>query len=229
MDAKVLLKIKKLLSLAKSSNPHEAAAALQRAQSLMAKHGVGTDDIALTDCDKRSLSFTKEKLCSYEVKLLNTINAAFGVQCIISYLFKNGKFVAHANFIGISPQPELAVYCMDVLYRQLQKSRADYVAQLNNNCKRLTKIKRGDDFAKGWVFQVHSNISEFAMTPQQKELVDKYQQQEFKSTSKQSGVDRNKGKERAQDIASGINSAKNVRLDRPMHGKETPKLTGANI
>jgi hypothetical protein len=229
MDSHILSKIKKLLALAKSNNPYEAAAALSRAQALMQKHGVGEADIAMTDCDTQTLCFSKETLSSYEVRLLNTICSTFGVVCVIDGLWNKGKYVARANLMGIAPQPELAVYCLDVLYRQLLKARAEYVATLNNNCKRQTKITRGDDFCKGWVFEVQRKIVAFAMTEQQRALVDQYKSNKFNDTAKATGRDRSSGKERADDWVKGMSSAKNVRLDRPMHGKETPKLTGASV
>jgi hypothetical protein len=148
---------------------------------------------------------------------------------VIDGLWNKGKYVARANLMGIAPQPELAVYCLDVLYRQLLKARAEYVATLNNNCKRQTKITRGDDFCKGWVFEVQRKIVAFAMTEQQRALVDQYKSNKFNDTAKATGRDRSNGKERADDWVKGMSSAKNVRLDRPMHGKETPKLTGASV
>lgn len=217
MDSHILAKIKKLLALAKSNNPYEAAAALSRAQALMQKHSVGEADIAMADCDTQTLCFSKETLNSFEINLLNTICSAFGVVSVIDGLWNKGKYVARANLMGIAPQPELAVYCLDVLYRQLIKARAEYVATLNNNCKRQTKITRGDDFCKGWVFAVQQKVVAFAMTEQQKILVDHYKATKFNETVKSTGRDRSNGKERADDWVKGMKSAKNVRLDRPMN------------
>ncbi len=52
-------KLKKLLALAASGNPHEAALALRRARKLMDVHGITHSDIAMSDID-RYLE-TKEK------------------------------------------------------------------------------------------------------------------------------------------------------------------------
>lgn len=49
---KVLEKLKKLLALSKSDNPHEASLALQRVQKLMQAYGITRDDIALSDIDE---------------------------------------------------------------------------------------------------------------------------------------------------------------------------------
>lgn len=46
---KILEKLKKLLALSKSDNPHEAALALQRAQKLMLAYNITQADLALSD------------------------------------------------------------------------------------------------------------------------------------------------------------------------------------
>uniref|UniRef100_UPI0020234FC0 DUF2786 domain-containing protein n=1 Tax=Escherichia coli TaxID=562 RepID=UPI0020234FC0 len=45
-------KLKKLLALAASGNPHEAALALRRARKLMDVHGITHSDIAMSDIDE---------------------------------------------------------------------------------------------------------------------------------------------------------------------------------
>ncbi len=44
---KALAKIKKCLALGRSTNPHEAAAAMRQAQKLMAEHGLNDTDVKL--------------------------------------------------------------------------------------------------------------------------------------------------------------------------------------
>jgi len=48
-NEKILDKLKKLLALSKSDNPHEAALALQRARKLMDTFGITAEDIVLND------------------------------------------------------------------------------------------------------------------------------------------------------------------------------------
>ncbi|MGT3574188.1 DUF2786 domain-containing protein, partial [Escherichia coli] len=45
-------KLKKLLALAASGNPNEAALALRRARKLMDVHGITHSDIAMSDIDE---------------------------------------------------------------------------------------------------------------------------------------------------------------------------------
>lgn len=229
-DKKVIVKIKKLLALAKSSNPHEAAAALNRAQALMQKYSVEQQDLDLTDCETRQYSFPKQNLNTYETGLLNIVADAFGISVVVGFHWKTGKLVAVANLMGITPQPELAAYCLDVVYRQLVKARSEYIGSLSNRCKRETKIRRGDDFAKGWLYHVSTKVHTFAISEKQQDLISLYKAKKYEGSQLEEGHgrDRSKGKAepRVDDVANGIKAAKDVRLDTPMHGKETPKLQG---
>lgn len=49
IQARILDKLKKLLALSKSDNPHEAALALQRAQKLMGAYGISQSELELAD------------------------------------------------------------------------------------------------------------------------------------------------------------------------------------
>jgi hypothetical protein len=51
LDDRVLGKIKKCLALSASSNPHEAEVALRQAHALMAKHGVSSHEITMSDVE----------------------------------------------------------------------------------------------------------------------------------------------------------------------------------
>ena len=49
MDKRILDKIKKLMALAGSNNPHEAANALRKAQLLMQQYQLSEADVELSD------------------------------------------------------------------------------------------------------------------------------------------------------------------------------------
>lgn len=55
MDKAVLERVRKLLALGQSSNPHEAAAAMGHAQKLMREHGISDADLRLADFERLSL------------------------------------------------------------------------------------------------------------------------------------------------------------------------------
>jgi uncharacterized protein DUF2786 len=223
-DNKILNKIKKLLALAKSSNANEAAAALSRAQKLMQEHAITLTDVKLTDCSTSESLLDAKGVNKYEVNLIHLIGYAFGVEPIVSYVRVNYKVRAKVCFLGITPQPELAQYCFDVLYRQLKQDRAQHIRQQSNRCKPSTKTKRGDAFAEAWVMATYQKVQKFALTEEQAVLIDSYKNNKFNDLETEKGRDRTKGKARDSDYHAGLNAGKDVRLDRPVNGKETAKL-----
>ena len=223
---KIIEKIKKLLNLATSNNANEAAVALKRAQALMAEHSVTMSDVKLADCSTRSSFLDSLTPNKYEAYFTQMIANAFGVKFVLSIGTHAGKTKCSINFLGISPQPELAQYCFDVLYRQLKTARSEYVKKQSNRCKPTTKTKRGDAFAQSWVLHVYSTVKTFALTDEQERLIESYKSSQFDELVKQKTRDRiGKKKVRVKDVLAGAKAAKGVRLDRPVHGQETAKLS----
>lgn len=221
---KIIDKIKKLLALAKSSNANEAALALSRAQKLMQEHAITFTDVELADCATSESLLDAKGVNKYEVNLIHLIGYAFGIEPIVSYTRINWKTRAKVLFLGIYPQPELAQYCFDVLYRQLKQSRSLHIKQQSNRCKAATKTKRGDAFAEAWVMSVYRTVQKFALNDEQLALIQTYKDNRFDDLESSKGRDRTKGKARGADYHAGLKAAKNVRLDRPVDGKETAKL-----
>ena len=114
---KILEKIRKCLALAKSSNPHEAAAALRQAQKLMAAHKLSEQDIDLLSVKSaRANAGRAQKPPKWQHMLVGVICEAFSVEAI----FRSGFFQkeTEVEFIGIEEAPEVASYAYDVLRRQ---------------------------------------------------------------------------------------------------------------
>ena len=154
------------------------------------------------------------------------IAMAFGVTTVLSRDIQAGKVKGAIHFLGIAPQPELAQYCFDVLYRQLKSARSEYVKKQSNRCKSTTKTKRGDAFAQSWVLHVYSTVKKFALSDEQERLIESYRSSQFDELVQQKTRDRiGKKKVRVKDVLAGAKAAKGVRLDRPVHGQETAKLS----
>ena len=155
-NEKLLEKLKKLLALAKSDNPHEAALALQRAQKLMQAYNITQADLALSDIDESVSHYWAAGSVNpprYMLGLLDIIQVAFGVKSIIHSGFKPG-----VGFYGNKDRVELASYTWEVLARQLIMARKNYIRQQNKRIKNTTKTSRGDKFAEGWVLAVRSEV-----------------------------------------------------------------------
>lgn len=224
-NEKVLEKLKKLLALAKSDNPHEAALALQRAQKLMLAYNITQDDLALSDIDESISGYWAAGSVNpprYMLGLLGIIQDAFGVKSIIHSGFKPS-----VGFYGNKDRVELASYTWEVLDRQLVSARKNYIRQQNKRIKNTTKTSRGDKFAEGWVLAVSSEVHLFAMSREEQELAKLWLSQKYPDTETTTG--RKTGKSRDSDMSRhlGYKEGKNVRLHQPVNGQEQQKLGAA--
>lgn len=112
-------KLKKLLALAASGNPHEAALALRRARKLMDVHGITHSDIAMSDIDETISHYWPTgslRPPRYMLGLMNIIREVFGVNSII-----HPGTHPSVGFYGNRERAALAAYTWEVLARQLKK------------------------------------------------------------------------------------------------------------
>ena len=158
---RTLEKIKKCLEMAKSktSNPHEAETALRQAHKLMEMYNLEVGDVLASMASEHTiLAGSEGSPPVWRVRLAQVCADAFGTMILIS----NPEWsAARFIFIGCSAAPELSGYAYQVLARQLQKARRDFL-DTQKRCKRSTKVARGDAFANGWLDAVHSKIQAFA-------------------------------------------------------------------
>ncbi|EJI1278773.1 DUF2786 domain-containing protein [Vibrio vulnificus] len=222
MKNKILDKIKKLLRLAASSNPNEAALALSRAQKLMKEHGIDSDSPELKGVndfvvDAMSKAKTPTK---YFGILASSIAKAFGCEYYLQPTFANMEVV----FIGHDERPEVAGYVFTVLERQMNKARKEFISSLNVRMKKQNKTKRADQFCEGWCIGVYRKISEFCLSEDEKrDLI------EFKNNvdglSKCESRDAKGFGRRASDAKhKGFMAAKDVVLNQAVNGREADKI-----
>lgn len=152
---KILAKIKKCLALSKSSNEHEAAAALRQAQKLMDAYNISDLDIAAAEVEE-----TKAKAgagvhpASWEAQLVAWVADVFGCRS----LFTPSRYGAsYWKFIGIGAAAEIAQYTFDVFFRQIKRARTEYIKTHLKRCKAAIKTRRADLFCEGWVATVFRN------------------------------------------------------------------------
>ena len=165
MSKEAISKVKKLLALSKSSNPNEAALALERARELMDKYEISSSDLAYSDINtKEGAGFKAKTPALHFTALANLIAQLFGCEMyfnvVESQKWKHNKgykstYTTKPVFVGFSPNEELASYCFDNLYRKLKKARAEY-----KTGKRLRSsiLRARDSYALGWVYGVRRSI-----------------------------------------------------------------------
>ena len=87
---KLLRKIKKLLALSKSTNPHEAASALAMAQKLMAENQLNQSQVEFTQVHAKQK--TAMKSARYVHMLIYVITKAFGVEGYLSNVYPGNDY-----------------------------------------------------------------------------------------------------------------------------------------
>lgn len=206
----VLDKIAKCLRLAKSSNPHEAAAALRQAQALMQKHGVTERDVELAAIAEQRVTAAGKPRAGWIINLSALIDRAFGVDSMIdgtSY-----------RFIGVRTRVEIATYVFTILRRKLTRDRDAYYKTLRG--KRSNRICRADMFALAWVDQVARTVEAFAIPTKERELMGQYLQRYEGQLSTHTARNPKVRRDKAADaILAGRRSANDVRLHHGVNGQ----------
>ncbi|RSN84456.1 DUF2786 domain-containing protein [Acinetobacter baumannii] len=225
-----ILKIKKCLALSKSANENEAATALRMAQSLMKEFQIDPDllDIVEASCESKATKTPQ----AWEASLVLTIARAMQCKPIFSSGSSTWGIKASWTFIGVDPAPEVASYTFDVLYRQVIRSRKNFI---ETTLKRVTvkknKVRRADLFCEGWVDSVKHLITDLniEVPANTNERIKKHMDQAHGKLASFMPKDRNKGKtfndRAANDYDAGKQSGKSAQLKQAMNGgKEYEKL-----
>lgn len=213
---KALDKIRKLLALAGSSNPHEAAAALRHAHALMRKHNIDDSAVAMSQVKQSSTTAARDTWPLWLAALMSVVAHTFGCKCYGGWQ-SNGR--TEVNFIGIGAKPEIATYAFTVLRRQLTASRQRYYKTTRG--KRANRIRRADDYAFAFVVAITEEVERFA------DQVPAIVEQAFLAIKEERGLVTEGRKlrpldERAAD--AGFSDGKKVRLHTAVNGEEQRRL-----
>lgn len=178
MDKKTAIeKIRKCLALSKSSEPHEAAAALRQAQKLMEQFGIEHPELlAAGACEEWSKSAAARRPVRYEVALAGVVADVYGCELLFSRQL-NGtctEIVGGYMFVGVAPAPEIAKYTFDVFARQLRAARRDYIQTKLRRCGPKNKTARADEFCEGWVYAVRTQMHNATRTVEQTATINAY-------------------------------------------------------
>lgn len=163
---RIIRKIQRCLDLSKSSNEHEAAAALRQAKKLMQMHRLTETDVQLSSVGKAFSGKAKARLPRWERHLSATVARAFNCECILWY----DDAPRHSQklrvlFIGMSPAQEIAKYAYDTLRTKAAHARRQYIKSLKATLQNrgATHETRANHFAEAWVGQVYQKL--VAITP----------------------------------------------------------------
>jgi hypothetical protein len=169
-------KIKSLFALSTSSNPNEAAAALEKAQELMREYSVHISAAELADMRRVEVKSGSRGRAApdYERVLIIDVARAFGCRCAYGTTDSEGRYKVH-DFIGPEHRVQIAAYIAEVLLRKLRRARTTYIKSLYRVRKRYTKICRADAFCLGWVSAVTKKLSTIRLGPEEEKALDEYE------------------------------------------------------
>lgn len=226
-ENRTLDKIKKCLEMAKSktSNPHEAEIALRQAHKLMELYNLEMGDVLASMAGEVKIAAGSEgQPPTWRVRLAHVCAHAFGTRMLITHSWHSGGgFI----FVGCAAAPELTGYAYEVLERQLQKARRDFLAlPPQKRCKRSTKVARGDHFANGWIDAVYHKVDEFAgVEDNVAEAIEAYMAKHHPDLEK---VDLKRRKVKARDegaSTAGYQAGKSAQLHKAVNHQPRALLT----
>jgi len=170
----IIEKVKKCLRLSKSSNEHEAATALAMAQALMGKYHISEGQVLASEAsERRSRSGAGMTPPRWESMLFRDICDAFRCRRIYSpatWPERRAEWI----FIGCGPEPEIAQYTADVLFRQARRARKIFIDSLSKRIKKSSKVRRADNYCEGWVISATSKLHGLSIPQDQFNAIEAY-------------------------------------------------------
>ena len=230
-DQKIFDKIKKLLALGSSPNPHEASSAMAMAQKLMAEHGVSQVDVGVSQIDhvevKSPFSISQPK--NYEVILAKRVADAFGCrvmwQANRSFAVDRdgkrddlGKFV----FYGAKSQLPVCEHFFVLLQRRLLSGRAEFVRGLRGTASRKEMTKEGDGWCVGYVMAIDGALMSVA-SDVPSETLDAYRDKRLRVDGEAKAQNRRTG---SMGFAAGDAAGRAEKLHRPMTAASAARIGG---
>lgn len=179
---RILDKIKKCLALSKSSNEHEAAAALRQAQKMMAAHNLTLDEVELGKIvtDTVTSLATTSRVKAWENKLAHGVKSALGIELL--WLPATGEAYGKFVFIGPKGDVEVAKFLWTTLARKTYAARAEYAQQYAHRA-RSERTELADSFAYGYATTVVSKIEKFMRPAHQMERIANYTKSMMSATA----------------------------------------------
>jgi hypothetical protein len=214
-----LAKVAKLMRMSKSANANEAATALRMAQKLMEEHAIDTAEL---DEDGKE-QITEECRTGrgkngpvYAVMLANLICKAFAVRTI----WGEGLSTHRLIFVGPYSRVTIALYCYEVLLRQLERDRRKHLARVR---KARNRAARGDTFGAYWVRSASEKIQNFAGLDDSGRL-DAYIKSRYSDLASSKTEARKSKAVSHGDAYAGHIAGKAAQLNHAMHGSAPVRL-----
>ena len=221
---KILERIRKCFALGKSSEPHEAAAAIRQAQKLMAAHSITQDDLIGIEV-RNELVITpeppKRTMPLYLVSMVSLCCRAFGCEAIFEGVICPNLTPRQAiRYFGNGTAPMLAKYAHEVMFTAMRRSWQQYALR---NTLDIGPRDRGSYWI-GWLYGVAQKIEDFGMTEEQRNVVKNKRDTFYDNLETNMKVSSPEIESRA--ARAGHIDSNTFNIHRPVdgHSEETPTL-----
>ncbi len=213
---RALAKVKKLLRLAGSSNPHESAAALRQAQALMRQFEIDEAEVGQSDVVE-CVQKMRGKPPVYIVALINLLCSVFGCDSV-----HQRDSAYQVVFIGVDGHVQMAHFAFLVLRRQIEADRRRHLARVK---KPRNRAARGDNFGVAWVHAVRALVETYATGIDPR--VSQHMSRNYPLLCREKAKSRTSdaaAKRAGLDAAAGLQAGAKARLARGLGGSSTLRL-----
>ena len=225
MNDNILKKIKKCLALSKSSNQHEAQAALRQAQKMMQQYGITSEELTASETTEQRIKVrANKKPPEWQMALARVIDHVFGTKTMfLGTSNEKGKPVGYMLMLGAETSVQLGKYAYEVLSRQIERDKRNYFASLPINIPPSIKRKMTDMYCLGYTFEMREKVQSIAPAQRNDESIKEYVKQQYSNAQQQeSAYKRNKNLSAAESHAliSGVEQGKKAQLHSGMSATE---------
>lgn len=220
-------KVKKLLRLSKSSNEHEAAAAMRQAQALMRQHQIEEAEAAgaaaeIDPIEEAASDPRRGKTTPVDLAHLASLVAdAFGTYTFVYVTRHSGCWRTEPRFIGPAPRGELSAYAFDVLRRQLEAAKRKHLSRVRNPKNRAA---RGDQFGLGFVQGVRALLTAWDLPVEERARISSHMLARLLRAPLRASVRTLSPTE--ADLYAGHNAGRSAQLHRGVAGARQRQIGG---
>lgn len=222
----IISKIEKCLRLSKSSEPHEAAAALRQAQKLMQQYQITEDDLVGNKVHSTLVITTEpaqDRIPMYLVYLYNLVIRACGVDVVLERPVHGKGHRLAFRYFAVSQRSQLAAHAHVVCTRAMDK---DWRAHLAKHPELYDARGARAGFRIGWILAVEKQVMEFGLTDDEAEITRKAIAKHYGEPL--SEARHNQQKVRIESMAAGATAGGEFKMHRPMSGKvDEPLMLGS--
>lgn len=216
-------KVRKLLRLGKSSNVHEAAAALRQAQALMRQHALEERELEDRQPDDpirhAGAKRRGRKPNAYEATLIDLVRDTFGVMAVC--VSRPAAWIV--QWCGPQLRAELADYAFVVLLRQLERDRRHHLRFVRVAKNRAA---RGDVFGLGWIEGARRVLTAWQFDEGDRARIARFVEQEFPRLVTVDCESRLSKAATMNDHALGRSNGARAQLNRGVSGSQTLAIEG---